>query len=249
MKVISASIIILIVVVTSILSFFIFKHNKQVIKEREITKEIAKKPTEEKKPVVIEEVIIVPEKAERAPELKEIDAKIASGNPYKKQEAIETLVSIGDEASVKAIGQLTEDKTPSVVNRALVALGELKSVESIPLIEEVFEANQIRQDGYGESIRINAVDALGAIGSEKSVDMLGEELSKRNVSFGSHVVGAMEKIGSKKALPYLDSYKTFLDEQLANMPRAEEIGEYRYVWEQSAKQVNEAIDKLQGGSQ
>lgn len=241
------SLTIIILIIVSILSFFIFKHKPAIEEEIEPTKDTVKKPAEEKKAVVVEEVVIVPEKAEQTETWKEINSKIESGNPYKKQEAIETLVAIGDEASVQAIQKLTEDKTPSVINRALVALGELKSEESIPLIDKVFEDNQVRQDGYGESIRINAVDALGAIGSEKSVEMLGNELSKRNVSFGSHVVGALEKIGSAKALPYLEEYNTFFDEQLANMPGAEEIGEYRYVWEQSAKQVKEAIEKLKGG--
>ncbi len=249
MKTNYTSIVIVVLIIVSILSFFIFKHKKPAIKEeKEVSKEIVKKPAEEKKAVVVEEVVIVPEKVERAEIWKEIDSKIDSGNPYRKQEAIEALVAIGDEASIKAIQKLTEDKTPSVINRALVALGELKSVESIPTIDEVFEANRIRQDGYGESIRINAIDALGNIRSEKSVDMLGTELSKKNnASLGAHMVTALEKIGSTKALPYLEEYNTFLDEQLANLPGAEEIGEYRYVWEQFSKQVKEAIDKIKGG--
>lgn len=235
------------ILIIAVLSFFIFKYNKPkpIIKEKEVVKEEPiKQAPEEKEVIEVEEVKIIPEKIDQTEAWKEIESKIESGNPYKKQEAIETLVSIGDEKSIKTIEQLTEDKTPSVVNRALLALGELKSEESIPLIDKVFEANRIRQDGYGESIRINAVDALGNIGSEKSIDMLGAELSKKNASFGSHVIGAMEKIGSNKALPYLEEYKTFLDEQLSNLPGAEEIGEYRYVWEQFAKQVNEAIDKI-----
>lgn len=249
MKPIKLIICIAIIAALGAVIFYLSTKSKPIIKEKEATKEVIKKPVEEKELLEVEKVTIVPEEVEQAEVWKEIDTKIASGNPYRKQEAIETLVAIGDEASIKTIEKLTEDKTPSVVNQALVALGELKNEESIPLINEVFEANRIRQDGYGESIRINAVNALGSIGSEKSVDMLGTELEKRNVSFGTNVVAAIEKIGSPKALPYLEKYKTFLDEQLANMPGAEEIGEYRYVWEQAGKQVNEAIEKLKGGSQ
>lgn len=224
--------------------FLLMKKTEQpVIKEKEIVTEeiIRQKPIEKE---VTEEILVEPIGVERTEIWKDVNEKIATGNPYRKQEAIEILVAMGDPESVKEIGKLTEDKTPSVVNRALNALGELKSEESIPLIDQVFEANQIRQDGYGESIRINAVNALGDIGSEKSVDMLSNELSKRNVSFGYYVVEALGKIGSAKSLPQLEEYKTFLNENLANMPQDEELGEYRYIWEQSAKQVDEAISKI-----
>lgn len=177
----------------------------------------------------------------------EIEVKIASGNPYRQQEAIEALVDIGDEASIRQIEALAKDDTPSVVNRALRALGELDSDSSIPLIEEVFEDNRIRQDGHGESIRINAVMALGEIGSEASVDMLGKELGRRNVSFGFHVVEALEKIDSENSLPYLEKYGTFLEDNLAKLPGAEEIGEYRYVWEQAVERNKEAINSIRGG--
>lgn len=244
-------ILITLLVIISLLIVVIFfsLKNKPIVKEKEIQKKAVEK-TEEKRipePVRVEKEVIEVKGVEKPIISEEISGKIASENPYRKQEAIEELVKIGDEASVRQIEEFANDRTPAVVNSALNALGELKSEASIPLIDEVFKANEVRQDGYGESIRINAIDALGAIGSEKSVDMLGAQLPKRNLILGSYVVTAMGKIGSEKSLPYLEEYQRFLNEQLANMPGAEEIGEYRYVWEQADKQVKEAIDKIKSG--
>ena len=230
-----------------LLTWYISTKDEGVKKETEVFKEVMKKKVEEK--VDLEEVKAIIERKVDKPMgvLDEVKMKIETGNPYRQQEAIDVLVGIGDAAAVAQIEALAKDDTPSVVNRSLQALGELKSEASIPLINEVFAENEIRQDGHGESIRINAVMALGEIGSEESVPLLGEELEKRNVSFGSHVVEAMIRIGSEKSLPYLKEYETFLDEQLANMPGADVIGEYRFVWEQAAKQTKEAIEKIKEG--
>jgi len=248
-------ILVIIVALSLLMLIFSLKKTPSPVKEEKVSEVVTKEPEKEKPKEAIkaeEEVVkvqeIKPEEA-RPPEAKtkiweEINAKIDTGNPYRKQEAIEQLISIGDRPSIERIEELTQDNTPAVVNRALSALGELKSAESIPIIEEAFNENEIRQDGYGKSIRINAVNALGEIGSENSVDVLAAALAKKDVSFGSYVVDAMKKIGSKKSLPYLEEYKAFLDNQLENMPKDEEIGEYRYIWEQADKQVKEAIDQL-----
>lgn len=244
------TIIIIFLIACLLLIVFLPKQKKEIPKEKEPAREVIKKPEVEKPKEIIkaEEKAIEPKELEKPIVSDEISAKIDSGNPYRKQEAIEELVTIGDPASIRQIEDLTKDKTPSVVNRALNALGELKSEDSIPLIEEVFNTNEIRQDGYGESIRINAINALGDIGSGKSIDMLGTELSNRNLILSSYIVTALDKIGSEKSLPYLEEYQSFLTEQLANMPGAEEIGEYRFVWEQADKQVKETIDKIKGKS-
>lgn len=176
-----------------------------------------------------------------------IKTLIETGNPYKKEEAIAALVGIGDEASVKEIERLTKDRTPAVVNWALRALGELKSVESIPLISEVFEMNRIREDGHGGGIQISAMDALGEIGSEKAVEILGRALSKVNMNLDSHIVAAMVKIGSESALPFLEEHKVFVEEQLAiAMDDENEFNPFRHIWEEAEKQVNEAIGKIKG---
>lgn len=243
-------IILLVFIPLLIIVLFFSLKNKPIIEEKEVLKEAIEKAEERKnqEPVKTKEKVVEVKEDHKQLALEEIREKIASGNPYRKQEAIEKLIAIGDGISVRQIEELAKDRTPSVVNRALDALGELKSETSIPLIDEVFKTNEIRQDGYGESIRINAINALGEIGSEQSIDMLGAELPKRNLILGSHVVTAMEKIKSEKSLPFLEEYQAFLNEQLANMPGAEEVGEYRYVWEQASKQVKEAIDTIKDNS-
>lgn len=187
--------------------------------------------------------------AQRSAFIHEVDAKIATGNPFRKEEAIDLLASLGDTESIAKIEKLTGDPTPAVINHALTALGNLRSENSIPLIKGVIEKNQERPDGYSDSIRIYAIEALGNIQSPKALEILSNELNRKDITINLYVTKALQKIGSKEAIPLLKGYRAFLEGTIKSIPSTKEEAVLKAFWEEAQRQVDSAISEIESKTQ
>lgn len=143
--------------------------------------------------------------------------------------------------AIGLIEELTHDDTPAVINEAIGALARLNSVESVPVLLDVYEENRVREDGYGESIRLQVIDALGDIGSSTSVNFLSNEFKQdESLIYHEHILDALIKINSKDSLPALQGYL----ENLENNPPPDDWIELRFQWNRIKDKVRSAINEI-----
>lgn len=226
-------IIIIFIIITTAIIFLLFKTKSNIEPEK-----IKRKTSTilEKK----EEKTIEPKLQKQLPELPSKDLeftenKIYDENPYNQAEGIAALEVIGGEESIEKLEDLLDSLSPSTISKAIEALGRLKAKEAIPKLENLYKNSQIRIDGYGPSIRMDILDALGNIQDENAVDFLGQQFSSNeSIMYKDHILDAFQKIKSKNSLPYLKEYKTYLE----NNPGPEDFKELRFL-------INNAKDKTE----
>lgn len=172
----------------------------------------------------------------------QLQESLNSENPYIKSDAIEYLERDKSAASVIKLRNLLFDPSPSVIIETTTALGRLSDASAVEDLMKTFEQNRVRIDGYGEPIRESIIDALGKIGSEEAVPLLGEEFTAQgSILYRDHIVDALANIGGKEATYYLEQYLQFL---LDNPPPSE-WQDLKHVWTQAIHKIENTIAFIQ----
>ncbi len=113
--------------------------------------------------------------------------------PTVRRRVVETLGQTGDRSLVTTIGGvLRDDPAPEVRAAAARALGELKSKEAVPFLEEALQ--------HEFMIRCQAVIALGAIHEKSMLPALMAMLKDSAPEVRYHAVNAIAKFKDKKTL-------------------------------------------------
>jgi len=171
---------------------------------------------------------------------KAVEQKVHSANPFDQSEGIASLELQKGQDSVRQLEGLLNSASPEEIMEAVRALGRLEAKHPIDKLEKLYKASMTREDGHGLSIRTAIIDALGSIQDERTVDFLGRELSAHeSLMHKEHLLDALEKIGSKRALPYLEKYLKSLSEH-----PAENFPELQFLMEQAQLKTKQIIDDL-----
>lgn len=113
--------------------------------------------------------------------------------PTVRRRVVETLGQTGDRSLVTTIGGvLREDPAPEVRAAAARALGELKSKEAVPFLEEALQHEFV--------IRCQAVIALGAIHEKSTLPALMAMLKDSAPEVRYHSINAIAKFKDPKTL-------------------------------------------------
>lgn len=168
----------------------------------------------------------------------ELKDALRSENPYIKTDAIAYLESNGSERAIMRIQELLFDDSASVVIEAALALGRTSKVGAVKDLVYSFQQNRVRIDGYGEAIRESIIYALGQIGSEEAVPLLGEEFfAQGTLVYRDHIVDALAKIGGRESAYYLEQYLNFLLEN----PPSDDWKAFKSAWKQAVDKVENTI--------
>lgn len=126
--------------------------------------------------------------------------------------AVEALGQLGQKSVVSGIrGLLKSDPHDQVRAAAARALGELRDAESLPLLEELLSE--------GTQVQMQAVIAMGAIGSEEAIPALLAQLRHTATEVRYHACNALAQIGN---LANTDPVAALLDDNDAMVRRGAE---------------------------
>ena len=153
-----------------------------------------------------------------------------------KEEKIQTLHEIGysnDSSNAKQIEPYLKDKDAEVVSFACYYIGYLRAREYIPTLVAFLSDGDdqivnMAGAGLAEMVdsrdvwilkdlypllhhkfllaRLSAIEAIGKIGSETSLDKLIEIFDASSTGQKARIISALGEIGSSKALPLLNQY-------------------------------------------
>lgn len=132
------------------------------------------------------------------------------------------------------------DPYPGVVMEAARLAGETRS-GTVADLTGALNRNRRRPDGYGISIGMEIVRALGQLGDPAAIPALGGELERNlNWNVDGLIVDALGQIGHADALPLLQKY-------LAQLPAVEpENPMEKFAWQEIVGRTEQAIEKCGG---
>ncbi|KPJ71138.1 MAG: hypothetical protein AMS14_09490 [Planctomycetes bacterium DG_20] len=144
-------------------------------------------------------------------------------NLYARAEAVEALVSVGDEQAVGPLVRVLRepgDKTSPGVGRrtrekaaeALGRIGDARAIE--PLVRVLQDPNNAGILGQG--LRVKTAEALGRIGDARAVEPLAAALADEHFLVAKAAAEALGEIGDERAVPALLGVVNHRDGGLAN---------------------------------
>ena len=173
---------------------------------------------------------------------------LGNASTYVNYAAIEALGSVRQPEVIAYLRNKLSDPDARIIASAVRSYGQLLGDDAVPDLLGVIQANQMRPDGFEQSIRTQAVETLGEIGSDHATPTLVAELGHAgdpawDLEYGSTVVLALRHIGDPAATPGLDRYAAQLTARLPDdSPR---FAPTRQYVEQKIAEVRTTIAVLQ----
>lgn len=226
--------IISIIIVSGAITYLLFKSKPPIEKEIELI---------QKKPELITpkpEQPLIKKEPKPPIEKEKIEEKIQDTNPYRQAQTIATLELQGGPESIAQLEEILDNPNPSVLIQAVAALGRLQAKDANRKLETLYENSMARPDGYGQSIRMEIIDALGNIKDPSTVDFLGKALNdNQDLMYKDHVLDAYAKIGSKESIPYLEAYVKFIEEH-----PVKDFRELEFLVDQAKQKTEKIIEEI-----
>lgn len=114
-----------------------------------------------------------------------------------RRHAMDILVNIGNALAVFPIVQLLKDQDFDVRERAVAALGQIGSAETVPILAGLLTI---------PSMVYAAAEAMGNIGHSSAVPPLIQQLPKADTRARLVIMNALEKLNASESIPTLESY-------------------------------------------
>lgn len=162
-----------------------------------------------------------------------IETLMALGNSdaYTRVKAIESLGEVGPARAGMAksrnggtdIAVYLRDKLhhpePGVVCAAIQSLVRIEGTNALDDVRAFLDRNRERIDGFQSVVLPVGVKALAEIDDPRSVGLLKREIDElvkpmQDFEYGSHIVGALERLGRSEGRSVLTSYASWLRSQV-----------------------------------